>query len=425
MGFLPRKRANRARGRIRKFPADDQAQDCHLTAFLCYKAGMTHVVRELDRPGSKMHKKEVVEAVSVIEAPPMIVVGMCGYAKTPRGLRCLTTVFAQHLPDQFKRAYYKNWTRAKKKAFTKYSKNLMGMCNATSRVRMCVCFHCHVPFPYFDGHFLLALTASHQIYLLSAEEKGQKYYQKDLNKMRKYASVIRVIAIGQAKLCRFGQKKANIMEIQINGGSIEQKVEFGLKLFESAIPVDAVFSQSDVVDAIGVTRGHGFEGVIGRWGVTKLPRKTHKGLRKVACIGAWHPSRVGYTVPRAGQHGYHHRIEANKKIYKMGKSIAVDKANARCETDLTDKAITPMGGFVRYGTVREDYLLIKGCVPGPPKRPLTLRKSLRAKTNKAYTEQVNVKFIDTSAKFGHGKFQTPEEKDKFMGPRKKTVLKNM
>jgi len=382
MGFLPRKRANRARGRIRKFPADDQAQDCHLTAFLCYKAGMTHVVRELDRPGSKMHKKEVVEAVSVIEAPPMIVVGMCGYAKTPRGLRCLTTVFAQHLPDQFKRAYYKNWTRAKKKAFTKYSKNLM-------------------------------------------EEKGQKYYQKDLNKMRKYASVIRVIAIGQAKLCRFGQKKANIMEIQINGGSIEQKVEFGLKLFESAIPVDAVFSQSDVVDAIGVTRGHGFEGVIGRWGVTKLPRKTHKGLRKVACIGAWHPSRVGYTVPRAGQHGYHHRIEANKKIYKMGKSIAVDKANARCETDLTDKAITPMGGFVRYGTVREDYLLIKGCVPGPPKRPLTLRKSLRAKTNKAYTEQVNVKFIDTSAKFGHGKFQTPEEKDKFMGPRKKTVLKNM
>lgn len=378
MGFLPRKRANRARGRIRKFPADDQAQDCHLTAFLCYKAGMTHVVRELDRPGSKMHKKEVVEAVSVIEAPPMIVVGMCGYAKTPRGLRCLTTVFAQHLPDQFKRAYYKNWTRAKKKAFTKYSKNLM-------------------------------------------EEKGQKYYQKDLNKMRKYASVIRVIAIGQAKLCRFGQKKANIMEIQINGGSIEQKVEFGLKLFESAIPVDAVFSQSDVVDAIGVTRGHGFEGVIGRWGVTKLPRKTHKGLRKVACIGAWHPSRVGYTVPRAGQHGYHHRIEANKKIYKMGKSIAVDKANARCETDLTDKAITPMGGFVRYGTVREDYLLIKGCVPGPPKRPLTLRKSLRAKTNKAYTEQVNVKFIDTSAKFGHGKFQTPEEKDKFMGPRKEKV----
>jgi len=185
--------------------------------------------------------------------------------------------------------------------------------------------------------------------------------------------------------------------------------------------VDAVFKCSEVVDAIGVTRGHGFEGVIARWGVTKLPRKTHKGLRKVACIGAWHPSRVGYTVPRAGQHGVHHRIEPNKKIYKIGKSVKVDKANARCETDLTDKTITPMGGFVRYGHVNEDYLLIKGCVPGPIKRPLTLRKSLRVKTNKAFTEQINVKFIDTSSKFGHGKFQTPEEKDKFMGPRKEKV----
>jgi large subunit ribosomal protein L3e len=29
---------------------------------------MSHIVRDLDRPGSKMHKKEVVEAVTVIEA---------------------------------------------------------------------------------------------------------------------------------------------------------------------------------------------------------------------------------------------------------------------------------------------------------------------------------------------------------------------
>jgi len=39
----------------------------HLTAFAGYKAGMTHIVRDLDRPGSKMHKKEVVEAVTIIE----------------------------------------------------------------------------------------------------------------------------------------------------------------------------------------------------------------------------------------------------------------------------------------------------------------------------------------------------------------------
>ena len=382
MGFLPRKRCRRERGRIKTFPKDDPSQAPHLTAFLCYKAGMTHVVRELDRPGSKMHKKEVVEAVSVMEAPPMIVVGLVGYAKTPRGLRCLKTVWAQHLPEQFKRCFCKNWSRAKKKAFSHYSANLMG-------------------------------------------PEGKKAYEAGIAKIKKFACVVRLIAIGQVKLLRIGQKKAHCMEIQINGGSIADKVEFGLKLFESSIPVDSVFKESEVVDCIGVTRGHGFEGVIHRWGVTRLPRKTHKGLRKVACIGAWHPARVGYTVPRAGQNGFHHRVEANKKIYKIGKSALVDKANARCETDLTDKTITPLGGFVRYGIVREDYLLIKGSVPGPIKRVMTIRKALRIKTNKAFTEEVQVKFIDTSSKFGHGKFQTREEKRKFMGPTKKSALRGV
>ena len=31
---------------------DDPKKPAHLTAFLGYKAGMTHVVRDLDRPGS-------------------------------------------------------------------------------------------------------------------------------------------------------------------------------------------------------------------------------------------------------------------------------------------------------------------------------------------------------------------------------------
>ena len=62
-------------------------------------------------------------------------------------------------------------------------------------------------------------------------------------------------------------------------------------------------------------------GVTSRWHTKKLPRKTHKGLRKVACIGAWHPSRVQYSVARAGQKGYHHRTEINKKIYRIGAGI--------------------------------------------------------------------------------------------------------
>jgi len=190
------------------------------------------------------------------------------------------------------------------------------------------------------------------------------------------------------------------------------------------LPVTDVFKSSEMVDVVGVTKGHGFEGVTHRWGVTRLPRKTHKGLRKVACIGAWHPSRVGFTVPRAGQDGFHHRHEKNKKIYKIGQNMTADKGNARCETDLTDKTITPMGGFPHYGIVREDYLLIKGTVPGPIKRPITLRKQMRVNPSRAAIEEVTLKFIDTSSKFGHGKFQTAAERDKFMGPSKKQALKH-
>lgn len=55
-----------------------------------------------------------------------------------------------------------------------------------------------------------------------------------------------------------------------------------------------------------------------RWGVSRLPRKTHRGLRKVACIGAWHPARVGWTVARSGAMGFNHRTEMNKKVYRIG-----------------------------------------------------------------------------------------------------------
>jgi hypothetical protein len=134
-----------------------------------------------------------------------------------------------------------------------------------------------------------------------------------------------------------------------------------------------VFAQNEMIDVVGVTKGKGYEGVTTRWGVTRLPRKTHRGLRKVACIGSWHPARVKFSVPRAGQNGYHHRTEINKKIYRIGKA---KELNASTEFDITSKAITPMGGFPHYGQVDEDFLMIKGCVMGPKKRVLTLRKTL-------------------------------------------------
>jgi len=205
------------------------------------------------------------------------------------------------------------------------------------------------------------------------------------------------------------------MEIQVNGGSVSDKVDFAVGLFEKQVPVSSIFEQNEMIDIIGITKGHGFEGTTARWGVTRLPRKSHKGLRKVACIGAWHPSRVAFTVPRAGQDGFHHRTEINKKIYRIAHA---GKTAGTTEFDLTEKNINPMGGFVRFGMVNEDFIMVKGATVGVKKRVLTLRKTLINQTSRTALEQINLKFIDTSSKFGHGRFQTSEEKAKFMGKMK-------
>jgi len=374
LGFSPRKRTRRHRGKCKSFPRDDAKKKPHLTAFLGYKAGCTHIVRDLDKVGSKQHKKEVVEKVTILETPPMVAVGVVGYIKTPRGLRTLTTVWASHLSQELLRRFYKNWYRSKQKAFTKYAKNF-------------------------------------------AAGKKEKTFNKQVEKLKKHAQVVRVLAHTQVRKLRLRQKKAHLMEIQFNGGTTAEKVDYAVSLFEKHLPIGDVFAENEMLDVIGVTKGKGYQGVTKRWGTRKLPRKTHKGLRKVGCIGAWHPPRVGRTVPRAGQMGYFHRMEKNKKVYRIGK--AGNKTSATTEFDLTEKSITPLGGFPHYGVINEDWVMLKGSIFGPKKRVITLRKTSILQTTRKALEQVKLKFIDTSSKFGHGRFQTAQENESFMGSLKK------
>ena len=367
LGFLPRKRTAHQKGKVKSFPKDDSTKAAHLTAFVGFKAGMTHIVRDVDKPGSKLHKKEVVEAVSVLETPPMRVVGFVGYIETPNGMRALTSVWAQHLSEECRRRFYKNWFKSKRKAFTKYSKKY-------------------------------------------AETNG---FEAEVTRAKKHCTVIRALVHSQVSKAKTGMKRAHIVEVQINGGSIAEKVEFCLGLFEKEVTIGSVFSKDEMVDIIGVTKGKGFSGVVKRWGVKLLQRKTHRGRRKVACIGSWHPARVSFAVARAGQLGFHHRTEINKKIYRMG--TKGDNTAATTDHDLTEKSITPMGGFPHYGQVTEDWVMLKGCVVGPKKRVLTLRKTLLPQMSRNATEKIELKFIDTSSKFGHGRFQTSDEKRKFFG----------
>lgn len=201
------------------------------------------------------------------------------------------------------------------------------------------------------------------------------------------------------------------MEIKINGGTIAEKIEFCRSLFEKPINVNMVFQEQGALDVIGITKGRGCKGVITRWGVTRLQRKTHRGNRRVACIGSWHPSNIRYTVARHGQHGYHHRTEINKRILRIADGSSPTSGNTH--SDVGNKSINPMGGFVRYGLVKNDFVLLKGCCIGPKKRLLVLRQPLHARTSRKDLEPMDIKFIDTSSKMGHGRFQTPEEKKAF------------
>jgi large subunit ribosomal protein L3e len=337
---------------------------------------MTHVVKYQERrEGKKVIKKDIVHACTVLECPPMKIVGLVGYIETPRGLRALQTVWAAQLDNDVKRRFYKNWMNAKKKAFSKYADK----------------------------------------YKLDAKDK--KSIPRDLARIKKYCTVVRVLAATQIRKIKQRQHKSQIMEIQVNGGTIAQKIDWAYGKFEQEVSVGEVFQSNECIDTISVTKGKGNQGVIQRFGAKKLRRKTHRGLRKIACIGAWHPAAVKWTVARTGQQGYHSRTEINKKIYRLGAGAnrGVNN-NAMCEADAVEKNITPMGGFPHYGEVNHDYLLIRGQIMGIKKRAIVLRKSIFPTTRSWMTEQVEVKFIDTASKLGHGRFQTAEEKDKWLGP---------
>ena len=73
-----------------------------------------------------------------------------------------------------------------------------------------------------------------------------------------------------------------------------------------------------------------------------------------------------------------------------------------------------MGGFVRYGNVNNDFVLLKGSIPGVKKRVVTLRKSLYVDTSRRAVEKVNLKWIDTASRFGKGRFK-PQLKTRFHG----------
>ncbi|MBA1341278.1 MAG: 50S ribosomal protein L3 [ANME-2 cluster archaeon] len=181
------------------------------------------------------------------------------------------------------------------------------------------------------------------------------------------------------------KKKPDVMENRIVGGDMPARLEYATSLIGKSVEVSDVFNIGDMVDVLAITIGKGTQGPVKRWGINLMKNKHSRqgSLRQIGTLGPWNPSRVSWRVPQLGQTGYQQRTEYNKRIIKIGEN----------GTD-----VTPKSGFLNYGEVSGNYLLLKGSVPGPKKRLIRLRPAIRG--DKQPTVAPQVSYISVESKQG-------------------------
>jgi len=164
------------------------------------------------------------------------------------------------------------------------------------------------------------------------------------------------------------KKMPDLMEMAVNGGSMADRLKFAGGLLGQQVPITDVFELGDLLDVTAVTKGKGTQGPVKRWGIAIAKRKHARTGKKrhVGNLGPWHPAHVSWRVPQLGQMGYHQRTENNKRLMFIGTNGA---------------EITPDGGFPGYGLVKNQYVLIKGSLPGPVKRLVRMRHAIRPGMN--------------------------------------------
>ena len=314
-----RKRAQKHTSRQRTWPESSEAR---LLGFAGYKAGMTHIALVNSDKRSPFYKQEQFVPVTVIETPPITIfsIQLYGRDEITNALQVVKQIWGDNLEKDLGR-----------------------------RIKL---------------------------------PKKQVEKETNIAEARKILNDIhevRVLIHTTPRDAGLPQKTPDIIEIKI-GGSIEEAFEYAVNNLDSKINLEDIYKPSDFIDINAVTKGKGFSGPVKRHGIKILPRKTRKGRRVVGCIGPWHPARVMWTVPRAGQLGYFTRTEYNKQILKVGDD---------------GEEVTPISGFKRYGKVSK-HILIRGSVPGATKRLIRLRDPIRPK--KVEMEELQITYISTTAK---------------------------
>ncbi|SRR3989344_3761598 len=177
---------------------------------------------------------------------------------------------------------------------------------------------------------------------------------------------LRLLVYTQPKLVGIGKKKPEIFELGLSSNNLE----FAKSLLNKEIKINEVFKEGEFLDIHAVTKGKGFQGPVKRFGISLRAKKSEKTKRGPGSLGAWTPKKVSFRVAHAGQMGYHTRTEVKKQLLMIGNK---------------PEEVNKKSGFPHYGVVKNDFVLVKGSVPGPAKRLIRLAYSLRDKKQQPIT----------------------------------------
>ena len=81
--------------------------------------------------------------------------------------------------------------------------------------------------PQTDEAIAFAPVSSLSSWIKNGNITSEQLTKLYLERIKKYCTVVRVLAHTQIRQTPLKQKKAHLMEIQVNGGSVADKVEFG------------------------------------------------------------------------------------------------------------------------------------------------------------------------------------------------------
>jgi len=292
--------------RIRTWPQEEGDQP-KLLAHAGFKAGCVRIASIDDRDKTPNFGKQLVSLGTVVVTPPIVIIGVRGYSKDRYGIDSFFDVYAKELPKELPR-----------------------------------------------------------LFTAKSDEKSLERAEKSLGRINEIFAIAAILP-GQAGI---DQKKPYVFEIAVKGGDIQKQFTFVKDLLGKEVKVDQVFQKGSDVDIAAITKGKGIEGPITRWGVKKKQHKSRKSVRALGTLGPISPATIMYTVPRAGQRGFHQRTQYNNRIMIMS------------NTQNSEFKINPSGGFKHFGLVEGDFVVIRGSIPGTYRRLVKLRSPMRHRTSK-------------------------------------------